>query len=254
MGARCRLRGGWAWAAAAAWLGLGDVPAGAAESSPCLAWPGEPVPLPQINDADPMRARWAALRLTELAREAGRAETTAHVQSQRLWRRVLCLDPRHAGALRGFTRSVRIHRPGVRWGKIRAASSAGTWDRFDEEIRVARPRPRPRPDPPAVARARELVAAGEESLQGARFEEALGRALAARRELEAAAPTSASRSLALRVELMAATAQVALGDEAGARKSLGRALALDPELSLNPREVSPKVLSALEAARAEATP
>lgn len=53
-----------------------------------------------------------------------------------------------------------------------------------------------------------------------------------------------------RLHLWKGFGQVALGDRSGARASFGVALSLDSALVLDPREVSPKILSEFEAARA----
>jgi len=52
-----------------------------------------------------------------------------------------------------------------------------------------------------------------------------------------------------RLETQAATAQVALGRRAQARRSLERALRADPDLALDERQASPKVLELLREAR-----
>ncbi len=52
-----------------------------------------------------------------------------------------------------------------------------------------------------------------------------------------------------RLEVMAATAEIALGRRDGARESLARALRADPALELDASEVSPKVLELLREAR-----
>ena len=79
----------------------------------------------------------------------------------------------------------------------------------------------------------------------------LHRADEARRLLESLPGDEASRALKTRVEVLSATAQVALGDEDAARKSFTRALASDPELQLDPMITSPKVMQALNDARGE---
>lgn len=217
----------------------------------CLSGPGEPIPLPQVNDPDPVRARWAVLRAAELAREAGLAEKTARVASQRLWTRVLCLDAAHPGAREGLerTRSVRVHRPDLRWGTVRTAQVEDPWVALSDPVVVQRAPAPPAPEAPSLVRAREQIAAAEESLAAARFSEALGRAMAAREELATGPADATSRALRVQTEVIAATAQVALGDEDGARASFAEALAVDPELVLDPRVTSPKVLGVLEQAR-----
>lgn len=243
--------------AAAVGLGLMAMTAGPATGAQpelCLSWPGEPLPLPQVNDADPARARWAELRAVELAREAVLAEESAAVASQRRWTRVLCLDPGYPGARQGLerTHSVRVHRPELRWGTPPRRPAGARLATLSDPVRVRRAPSAPEAEPPSLVRARELITAAEKSLAGARFSEALGRALTAREELDAGPANATARALKLRVEVIAATAQVALGDEAGARESFVRALTLDPALALDPAATSPKVLAALEAARAEA--
>lgn len=231
---------------------LGAVAGPEAES--CRPWAGEPAPLPRVNDPEPVRARWAELRAAELAREAGLAEGTASVESHRLWRRVLCLDPEREGARLGLerTRVVRLHRPEVGWGAPARVAGVDAWAALDLAVRVPHPRPAPpAPEAAALASAGELLDAADESLHGARFEEALGRALAARSALEDAGDGASVRVLRVRIEVSAATAQLALGDESGARESLARALVLEPDLALDPGVTSPKVLGALEAARSE---
>lgn len=245
MSCRGVLRGG-AVGILAVWL-AGS--AGASESMPCLSWPGEPVPLPEVNDADPARARWAALRAEDLAREAARAEAAAGAESQRLWRRVLCLDPLHSSAQRGLaeTASVRVHRPELRWGVARRRKRDDPLAALSTPVIVQRA---PEIDPAALVRGHEQIVAAQRSLDSARFSDALGQARAARKELKAAPASTTAQTLRVRAEVLAATAQLALGDESSAQKSLARALALDPTLALDPQSTSPKVLSALEAAKA----
>ena len=52
-----------------------------------------------------------------------------------------------------------------------------------------------------------------------------------------------------RLEVMAATAEIALGRRASAQQSMLRALQAEPALSLDERETSPKVLELLREAR-----
>ena len=56
--------------------------------------------------------------------------------------------------------------------------------------------------------------------------------------------------LALRLETLAATAHVALGQQDEALESLLRALEVDPDFALDPMTTSPKILLALRLARA----
>ncbi|RIK91372.1 MAG: hypothetical protein DCC71_25100, partial [Proteobacteria bacterium] len=111
---------------------LGAMPAHAERA--CAPWPGEFDPLPTVSDADPLRARWARLRAEQLAARAEELEPQDPVEANRLWQRVLCLDPGSASAHTGIERS----RPAV-------------------VLRARPPRARPvvraeRPDPPAPPR------------------------------------------------------------------------------------------------------
>ena len=56
--------------------------------------------------------------------------------------------------------------------------------------------------------------------------------------------------LALRLETLAATAHVALGQQDEALESLLRALEVDPDFAFDPMTTSPKILLALRLARA----
>lgn len=57
------------------------------------------------------------------------------------------------------------------------------------------------------------------------------------------------RQRRVRLELLSATAQLALGDERAARESLIRAIESQPDLVLDPEKTPPKVMRALELAR-----
>src|SRR5262245_41354787 len=87
----------------------------AARAADCVAWSGEPRPLPRVVDSDPQRARWAQLRAIELARLAQELEPSTPVTAHQLWRRLLCLDPKDEGAQAGVLRTqpLRLHRPTV---------------------------------------------------------------------------------------------------------------------------------------------
>ena len=139
-----------------------------------------------------------------------------------------------------------------------------------QTARVAPPRPAPTPpvDPAPVAPpipepapaaapepdrlAAEALAEGERALLEARFESALdwsarGRARLADR-VEGGADGALSDQRA-RLEVVAATAALALGRDADARRSAAAALAADPLLTLDPLRHSPKVLSLFESVR-----
>jgi hypothetical protein len=174
---------------------------------------------------------------------------------------------------------VRIHRPEVVVA-ARAASRVGGRDLVAllETPLTLEPPPRPRPEPPSLVlrappapkppkpapdpalaaaqrrlidRVEQLLAETEERLRGARFEEALRSAAEAREELGEVSQTAERRPREARLEVLAATALLALGREDDAQRSLGRAIAANPELTLDPMKTSPKVIRALAAARAE---
>jgi len=232
----------------------------------CAPWPGEPTPLPRVDAADSGRARWAELRVAELVQRAQLAEPTAGVESYRLWRRVLCFDPENELAWRGLarTRPVRVYRPEVGWGSGGSAASSAVdpWGGLAAPVRVERWQPLVREEAPGedgqrrdLARVEALLRESEKSLEEAHFEEALQRAGAARRELGTAGPGEGPRdvrALRARLEVVAAIAEVALGDDAAARQSFGRALEAQPGLELDPGRTSPKVMRALDGARSAA--
>ena len=101
----------------AAWLfGAALVTAGGATGSaadPCRPWPGEPTPLATVQDADPVRARWAALRVREITALARRAEARGRGLAHPLWTHAACLDPTRDELTAAATRTqpVRLHRP-----------------------------------------------------------------------------------------------------------------------------------------------
>jgi hypothetical protein len=269
MGDGCGLRPGSALAAwlLAAWLLCWTVQPTLAEDG-CQPWPGEPIPLPTLDEVNPALARWSELRVAELVARAQLEEDRDPVESHRLWSRVLCFDPANELASRGVdrTRLVRVHRPTLRWGRARGGVVADPWEGLASSVSVPRhvlagEGQRAGPSAlalqfrsAALAEAESMAASGESSLREARFEEALRRGADARRLLDALPDDEAGRSLRTRVEVLSATAQIALGDEDAARSSFTRALASDPELRLDPMKTSPKVIQMLQDARGEVGP
>jgi tetratricopeptide (TPR) repeat protein len=132
--------------------------------------------------------------------------------------------------------------------------------RLDEAIRVvAVPAPRapaviPASAPPRAAPAVDwtrmdaALGTAEAQLGNANFEAALAVAEQLRRQLRNTAATEAARERQARAEVVAATAEIALGREDAARKSFERALAADPKLRLDPAVTSPKVRRTFDAA------
>ena len=93
------------------------------------------------------------------------------------------------------------------------------------------------------------VAEIEALLATAHFRSALAVTQATRQEIETLAPHPELGSLRARLEVMSATAEVALGRRDQARQSLIRALEADPSLALDERTASPKLLDLLREAR-----
>ncbi len=81
----------------------------------------------------------------------------------------------------------------------------------------------------------------ETQLKRARFHEVLGSADRLRRELEGAARWTPLTSELVRLELMTATSEVALSRVTDASRTLERALTLDSNLELDPRQSPPKL-------------
>ncbi len=252
-------------------LASASLPARAAD---CVAWPGEPKPLPQVEDRDPLRARWAVLRARELVLRARDLETHAPQAAHLAWRRALCLDPADIRALAGAMRTLplRLHRPAIRIESEvpPAAPDTDVWAALDTPVSIAlRPgaaatrgqgevsRSGIPPIIEAPVRAESLrrvdrsIAAAETQAEAARFDEALESVARARAGL-AALP--AGRDLAarwLRVEIVAATAEAARGRSDEARACLARVLAIEPDFAFDAQSTSPKMMRLLDAARAQ---
>ena len=226
-------------------LGLAGPPAQAA--APCERWPGEPEGPPTSRDADRFRAQWAVRRARELASFAAQLEAGSRSLAQPLWRHAACLDPRRgdfAERARGAA-PVRVHRPPI----FQADHGNGFVPLADLDGPLVMPRG-PMVSPLLqAARASERRAAAR--LRKASFEEVLGWAAHGRSLLGAAAASPGAEVLRARLEVLAATAALALGDENGARASLQAALVAQPELALDPARVSPKVVSLLASVRGE---
>lgn len=234
---------------------------GRAGAGECDPWPGEPVPLPAVSDSDTLRAQWAELRARELARVARRVEADDPAEAQRLWRRLLCLDPDSRVAQQGLAqyRPVRVHRPPVvGGGDFGEEASGDPWADLSVPVAIRTVRARaPAPEvessqaAPAelLRRADGLIAETEARVRAARFEDALAVAGDARLTLDDVGEGERRPRLA-RLEVLRATAELALGRGDAARQSFGRALAADPNLELDAASTPPKVRRALAAARA----
>jgi len=84
-------------------------------------------------------------------------------------------------------------------------------------------------------------------LDRAHFREAAEKALLLRNQALALPPSGEAARLAVRAELVAGTAALALGQEGFARQCFGRALRLDPRLTLT--GVPPKVQRTFDAVK-----
>jgi hypothetical protein len=233
--------------------------AGVARADTCEPWPGEPAPLPALSDPDPIRAEWASLRVRELAQWAVRAERDDPLRSRQMWRRVLCIDPANDAALTGVLRArvVTVHRPELLDEPDASVGAADAWTALDAPIGLAidtRSAAREARSQREFRSLRSAVSVLERQVRGAQFEKALAEVPALRAQL-ARAPRSGTRtSLIAQTEVLAATAEIALGRSDAARTSLRRALDADPGLALDASTTAPKVLRALAAARGESTP
>jgi hypothetical protein len=226
------------------WFVLAAVLAGPSSAEDaCAPWPGEFSPLPRTDDADPLRARWARLRADQLAALALEQEQDDRVEANRLWQRVLCLDPGSGAAQAGRERTHPqvVVQP--------APHPAAESERATPTPPRAKRAPAPGKPSLDVAALDRSLARAEQRIRAARFEEALGDLRAVRRRLAAGGNARELRARQVRLEVLTATAQVAYGDETAARASLERALRADPRLELDPRSTPPKLRRALEQAR-----
>jgi hypothetical protein len=235
-------------------LALAVIAGPRAGQAACEAWPDEPKPLPTLSDADALRARWARLRLREISELARGLAAEDPLRARALWDHALCIAPGDPEAVQGASRkpaAVTVHRPAVvRSPEGRPAEEA--WSSLEAPIElVARPAPRPsRADRDANAQVDKLLDETAAHVREARFEAALQSAEQARSS--AAGLRGRARSTrSARLELYAATAELALGRDDEARASLSRALDADPALRLDAATTSPKVRRALEDVRAE---
>lgn len=261
----CRRRGNATLPALAAVLvSLGAPPLRAAAEE-CAAWPGEPAPLPTQASPDAILSRWASLRAKELVAAAAAAPPA---EARVLWQHVRCLDPNSAEAARALEQihAVSVYRPEVVAVVARRNEAAGPVAIPDlgAPIRVAlapvperpaappprTPAPAPAAAPPDWGRTDAALREAEASLRGADFERALKGAEGVRRDLQGQASAPGAGERRARAEVLAATAEVALGRDEAARRSFERALAANPRLELDPARTSPKVRRVFDAARA----
>jgi hypothetical protein len=199
-----------------------------AETVACRAWAGEPNPLPRIDDPDPFLARWAQLRAQELATVASELEASNPREAYETWEHLRCLDP--AGGL------ARLEPERRELGVTEVAVTPP----------VASP---PRSRAPDWSPIDAKLGAAEAQVRGARFQQALRTADQIRPKL---APIEDAPGAILRrtqLEVLSATAQIALGHDEAARESFQRALVADPELELDAAATSPKIRRVFETVR-----
>lgn len=240
-------------------FGWGSSPVWGAE---CEPWPGEPAPLPSVGHSEFAPARWAQLRSRELANLAVALESEDPVAAHGLWLHLRCLDPNFSGLSEALVRTLplRVARPPI--VKVRsermlvpAPDVKAALASLETAVAVWMPAPeapplgkKTVPAPDRAALNAELTQA-RSALQSAHFEEALRSAEKLRAALPTAESAPTARQQRAEVEVIAATAELALGKNEAARTSLARALQADPQLSLDPLTTPPKVSRALEEVR-----
>jgi hypothetical protein len=215
------------------WLGSLFVPgfsSARAETGACAAWPGEPSPLPRLDHPDPFLARWAQLRAQELAKVAVELEPTDPRGAEKTWEHFRCLDP--AGELA---------RPEHEPGRLRTTKVADTPPVSSS----------PGVRGPDWSPVDAMIEAAEALVQGARFRQALETANRIRPTLSSIADAPGASLRRTQLEVLSATAQIALGRHQAAHESFVRALAADPELELDAGSTSPKIRRVFESVRGE---
>jgi tetratricopeptide (TPR) repeat protein len=219
-------------------LGMAVPRASAAEEQACQAWPGELSPLPSTESRDAFEARWATLRASELERLAKALEANQPGLAQPLWSHVRCLDPRNQNA----EQKAQALRPQIAFSPrpfvIRAKPT------------VAATKKPAAPDFGAIDRA---LGEAESELNQARFARAVELTEQTRRDVEARGDSPDLRDRRARLEVIAATALVALGRSEDAADSFARALRADPELELDPERTPPKIRRLFQQVREQMT-
>lgn len=232
---------------------------GSVKVSECRAWPGEPAPLPRAAKADALTARWARLRAAELSRIARRLEESEPVTAYALYAHALCLTPDDAALRAAEARTVplRWHRPAIDSRPspaptAPAASVAVALETLDQPIAPLPPAPERDDVESLVATARRRLDGARQLLHQARFEDALAGLDRARKGLATAPDAPRIGALRAQIDVLAATANVALGRDDAARASFAQALAAQPDLKLDPKTTSPKVFALFQQMRGSA--
>jgi hypothetical protein len=231
----------------AALAATGPLPSGASES--CDEWPGEPSPLPDVTSSDSFAARWARLRLEELRGLAILLEAADPVEAQRVWRHAACLAPEDPAISEALARTVpvAVHRPAVEPGPVapvrRATTLRSALALLDAPARVP---VGPETDFASVD-AQLDEATGR--LEQARFRDALALCDLIRGRMVRMGDARGAHERRARVELLAATVHLALGEEPEARSCVERALRAQPELALDPARSPRKLVRLVDDAR-----
>jgi hypothetical protein len=224
----------------------------------CAPRPGQPSPLPRLDDADPLRARWSALRVRELADRAGALEASDPLGAHAFWIRAACLAPGSVRVSKGVTRTapVRVYRPWAVVGTTPLPAREDPWASLSEPVVVVRSggsfvalEQRNRARAVLLSEIDGWTSQVDEGVRRARFEDALEVADRVRATLDAMREDSDLPPRWARLEVLQATAELALGRSVAARASLVRALAAEPALELDPATTSPKVLQSFESIR-----
>jgi len=222
----------------------------------CHAWPGEPEPLPQLGTSDALLEQWVSERREELRGLALLLETSDPLEARRVWLHAACLAPGDAEIAAALSRTSRrtVHRVGVEATLavpiLRRATLAAALSELETPARI----PAPEEIDPEVARfdfaavdAQIATAAAE--LDQARFQSAADLADLSRARLARLAAASVVRERRAQIEVVAATARIALGDVDDARRCVERALAARPDLAL--AQAPPKLQRLFDEARAD---
>jgi hypothetical protein len=197
--------------------------------------------------SDPFEARWARARRDELQGLALLLEASDPLEAQRVWRHAACLAPDDAEIALALERTARsvVHRPGVEarasLGVERRTTLGAAFALLDRAARVA---PVERGETSAgfdFAPIDAQIDTAALRLDEARFAAALALSDLARARLARFAPEPPVSERRVRIELLAATARIALGEEQDARTCVERALREQPDLTLDPARFTPKL-------------
>jgi hypothetical protein len=221
-----------------------------------------------MDSADAFAGSWTRLRREELRGLALLLESSDPLEARRIWLHAACLAPGDAEIAAALARTARpiVHRISVEVAppkpRPRAATLRAALDVLASAARVAPPPPASQRWPAARSTPGEFVfdftpvdaqiRSAAEHLDQARFQQAADLSDLARARLARLGSAPPVRARRVRIELLGATARLALGEEGDARRCLERALREDPDLAVDPAVAPPKLQRLLEEARAGA--